>query len=149
MRSSAMTKTKDQPPIDLGSLDLTAASNKGFELELAHPVSRKPLGVFITVLGKDSSAFRDHTREKVNERLRRNFEAQRKGKDQPIPTIDQSEKEAAELLAAVTVSWRNVTVNGEALECTSANAKRLYLDHHWIREQVDEAVADLGNFMPD
>lgn len=146
-----MTKSKEAPPIDLGTLNATTAGNKGYELELLHPVSKKPLGIFITVLGKDSTAFREHTRDRVNERLRKNFEAQRKGKDQPVPTVEQGEKETAELLAAVTVSWRNVTLDGEALDCTPANAKRLYLAPglSWIREQVDEAVADLGNFMPD
>jgi len=145
-----MTKTAI---IDLAAYDPTEACNKGYELELTdpNPKSGKPLGVFITVVGSESDAFKDHVRSRANNSLREQFAAQRKGKQEP-PTVDRAVEEAVRLLAACTVSWRTgdrpvIEWAGEQLECCEANARRLYA-HKWIRDQVDDAVGDLGNFMP-
>ena len=57
--------------LDLSTLDTTAACDKGAEFELTHPITSAPLNIFITVLGKDSTAFKEHLRESINEDLRR------------------------------------------------------------------------------
>lgn len=146
-----MTKTTD-----LATFSTAAACEKGFDLELRHPVTREGLGVFITVAGQDSTAFRDHARRKANEALRRQFEAKRRGKDADAPTMEQIEADAIELLVAVTLGWRTeaggksepvIVWAGDRLECTPDNARRLYRER-FIREQVDEAVGDLANFLP-
>jgi hypothetical protein len=137
-----MTKT-----IDLASLSTSAACDKGYELELTHPVTHDALGVFITVLGKDSSAFKQFIRTKANERIRRDLANQRRGKEADAPTVEQAERDAVELLVACTTGWRNVEFGGVKLEFTPENAAKLYQEG-WIRAQVDEAVGDLGNFMP-
>lgn len=133
--------------LDLSSLDMAAACSKGFELELVHPISKAPLGQFITVVGKESPEFREHIRAKSNANLRKQAERQRRGKDQEVPTIEQIEAEAIDLLVACTKGFRDINYNGP-LEYSEANAKKLYAEQSWIRAQVDEAIADLENFMP-
>lgn len=137
--------------IDLASLSAREACDKGYELELRHPVTNEALGVFISILGSQSETAQEITRRKGNEMLRKRFESQRRGKADDVPTIEQAEKDAIALLAACTTGWRTgdkptVTHGGKALEFSEANAKFLYAEA-WIREQVDEAWADLGNFI--
>jgi hypothetical protein len=137
-----MTKTA----LDLGSLDTAAACDKGFELELAHPITRAPLGQFITVVGKDSKQFRDHVRRASNDRLRKQATQQRRGKDMEPPTVEQIEAEAIELLVNCTTGFREVNYGGP-LTYSEANARKLYTEQSWVRSQVDEAIGDLENFM--
>lgn len=143
-----MTKTAG---LDLAALSTQAACEKGFELELKHPVTKAPLGVFITVLGKDSHTFRNFTRERGNAMIRKQVELQRRGKQVEPPTLEQAEKDSIDLLVAVTTGWRTgdeptVTHDGRALPFNADNVRFLYKES-WIRDQVDEAVGDLENFM--
>lgn len=139
-----MTKAKK---IDLRSLDTGAACDKGFEFELVHPVSKEPVGSYVTVVGKDSKAFREHVRRASNDRLRRQAQQQRRGKDVEIPTVEQIETEAIELLVSCTTGWREIELDGEELKYSEANARKLYTELPWVRSQVDEAIGDLENFM--
>ena len=140
-----MTDTK---PLDLADLNTTAAADKGFELELLHPVSKAALGVFVGLVGKDSTAFRDHIRRSANERLRKQAMQQRRGKEIEVLTMERIEADAIELLAVSTTGWRGVTYKGEDLPFSAANARLLYTEMTWVREQIDEAIGDLENFMP-
>ena len=79
-----MTKTST---IDLASISAKAACNKGYELELTHPVSLEPLGVFIRVVGRESDAFQGHVRKRANARLREQFAAQQRGRKEDAPTL--------------------------------------------------------------
>jgi hypothetical protein len=132
--------------IDLNSLDTAQACAKGFELELVHPITKAPLGQFISVVGKDSPQFKEHTRRIANERLRKNALLQRRGKDGEIPTVEQIEGEAIELLVCCTTGFRNVNYGGP-FEFSEANVRKLYTEQAWVRGQVDEAIGDLENFM--
>lgn len=44
--------------IDLASLDTQAACEQGAELELLHPATGQPLGVYLTLAGVDSRTHR-------------------------------------------------------------------------------------------
>lgn len=149
-------------PIDIASLDTAAASDKGAEIELLHPTTNAPLGIFITVLGKDSQVFRDHVKHDVNAQLRKEALAQRRGKKLDPLTAEEAEEKAIELLVLCTLGWRSETKNakgvvldnqphilmgGEVLTFNVLNAKRIYTDSLWIRRQVDDAIGDLENFI--
>lgn len=143
--------------LDLASLDTSAACDKGAEIELRHPTTNEPLGLFVTVLGKDSQIFRDHVKQDVNARIRREALANKRGKDLPPPTAEEAEDKATELLVVCTLGWRQrvegdkfketITFAGEELAFTVANAKRVYESLLWFRRQVDEAIGDLENFI--
>jgi hypothetical protein len=139
-----MSKTKR---IDLASLDTAAACDKGFELELKHPITHEPIGAFISVVGKDSKTFDDFVRRQSNDRLRRSFQNQRRGKDAEAPTVEQIEADAISLLVACTIGWREIELNGAELPFNEANARKLYTEQKWVRSQVDEAIGDIENFM--
>lgn len=151
---------------DLASLDTGKASDDGAEVELTHPISGAPLGMFINVLGKHSQVFRDHLKERTNARLRKDALARRRGKDPETPTAEQAEAEAVELLTLCTLGWRTETyeldankkkvvksneptllLNGEQLTFNANNATMLYDSMIWVREQVDAFIGDLENFI--
>lgn len=138
--------------VDLASIDTAAACNKGFEVELRHPVTNQPLGIFWGVLGSDSDIFRDHVKETINDRLRKEAMAKKRGRDLEVRTMEDAEQDSIELLIVCSTHWRTgdektLRFKGEDLAFSVPNAKRVLEDMRWIRAQIDEAIGDLGNFM--
>lgn len=143
--------------IDLAELNTADACEVVHELELKHPVSGVPLGVFIMHKGMNAAAVQKIARAQGNEILRKQFTATRKGKED-APTIEESGKRSAKLLAAATVGWATdekgkredvLVIGKERIAFSPDQAERIYDNpgFGWLRDQVDEAVADLGNFM--
>lgn len=140
------------PLLDLSTLNTVAACNQGAEIELRHPTSNAPLGIFVTVLGKDSDVFKSYVRQATNARLRKAAAEKRRARETEVLTVEENEQQGVELLATCTVSWRtanepSILFNAELLACTHANAVRLYGQLPWIREQIDTAIGDLENFL--
>jgi hypothetical protein len=134
-----MTDTKG---FDLAAIDTVAACNKPFELEIIHPVTGNGLGVFISIVGKDSDVYRKRIKALADESITRN--ARGKG----MKLVDKIEEDNIAALVAVTTGWRNVVLDGKALEFNPGNARTLYTRILPIREQVQEAVNNIENFMP-
>lgn len=135
---------------DLGSLDTIEACNKPVEIEIRHPVTLEGTGVFFSIYGKDSEAFRSRVRAMADETLRKQATGKTSAAD---ASIDKLEAKNIDALVAATAGWRTgdepaVTVKGERLEFSPANARRVYAELLPIREQVGEAINDLANFMP-
>lgn len=141
--------TKKSGKFDLSALDTVAACNKPFEFEIKHPVSGIGIGIFISVVGKDSDAYRSRVRAMADDQLRRSA----MGKSASDVSLDKLEAKNIDALVAATVGWRTadgspMELDGEALEFSNANVRAVYSRLHPIREQVSEAIAELGNFMP-
>lgn len=131
--------------IDLDTIDLKRDAEAGFDVHLRHPQTDAPIGTIIRVMGSDSEAYQEKDREHQRERLER---LARTGAVTP-PTEEEKEHQAADLLAAVTVSWTDLIIRGKPQEFSKANALALYADsrRRWIREQVDAAVHRRANFL--
>lgn len=140
-------ETSDKPfVLDLASLDTVKACNEGAEIELTHPVTKRPLGMFISIVGKDSDAFQEYVAQSSDDDKRRGFEAQRKNKTPQPKYFAQQKADAIALLVACTTGFRNVNFNGP-LDFNEANATKLYTSLPWVREQVDAAIVDYENFI--
>jgi hypothetical protein len=141
-----MTKAKTAM-FDAGDLDTIAACNRPTEVQILHPITGAPTGLFISVVGKDGDAYRSRVRAMADENLRRGG-----GRD---VTLDKLEAKNIDALVAATVAWRSegddghITLRGERLECTPPNVRRLYTEILPIREQVSEAISDLSLFIKD
>lgn len=149
--------------MDLKELDTVKAATDGFEVQLYHPGTNEDLGIFITVLGRDSEEF---TKLQSQQNQRRSGKMFKSGQFKPGSLTDEEVKrDTIALLAACTKSWREappakkengvgaaaaekvaekstLTIAGAELPCTRDNAVQLYTDHPWIREQIDAAVSD-------
>ncbi len=138
-----MLENTDTPVgFDLAAIDTIAACNKPFEVEIIHPVTKDALGVFISVVGKDSDVYRAKIKALTEESLTRSA----RGKS--IKSVDKIEADNINALVAAITGWRNVVLDGEVLTYSNANARKLLTRILPIREQVQEAVNDLENFMP-
>lgn len=122
--------------------------DKPSRMIVVHPVSRQPLRdkdgneAHIELFSGDSEHARKHQRTVTRRRL-----AMRgRGK----LSAEELEAEAIELLAALTTGWVLLDFDGNAIDVAYSqdNARELYGDPgmSWLREQVDEFVADRGNF---
>jgi hypothetical protein len=124
---------------DINTLDSRQWMDAGATLTLRHPVSDEPLdGVTITLLGVESTLGEKLMRDAQRRRLKKDFQYK--------PTPEELESDTLRLLGALTKSWTNIGKAGELIECTADNAAQLYKDRPWIKKQVDEFVADLGNY---
>lgn len=56
------------------------------------------------------------------------------------------EESSAKLLAVVTVGWKGLKFGGKEYEFSADNAIKLYNEYPWIKDQVDQFIADRKNF---
>lgn len=121
--------------------DLSPAADT-VEVEVFDPRTRRGTGIFITVASKDSDRYKKKLREQINRRFKQ------MGRRIAVQmTAEENEAEALELLVVVTTAWRGVVYKGTELELSEANARMLYENVPVIREQVEDAINDRGNFM--
>lgn len=125
-------------PLDLASLDTAALCDQGAEMELVHPATGEPLGVYLTLAGVDSRAWRKAVAAQVERRLSR-----RGGKI----SAEEIQANDIEILARCTLAWRNVVLDGEALSCTPDTARALYKRLPWAREQADAFAANRASYL--
>ena len=135
------TQTDDTKTVDLASLDVISAAEKGAVMPLCHPVTGVELGMSIRLAGADSEIYRKAQRAAVNKRVnkRRNLQLSQ----------EEMEEESLTLLVKITLGWDGVLFEGELLPYGQENARMLYRRFPWIREQVDRFVHDRGNYLQD
>ena len=137
------TQPAAPPAIDFGSFDLSRQADQGCTIELRHPASGQPLGIFIDILGADSTEYVERAQLMQRARMAKMQQSRRF-----MPTPEELDAEALELVVTATRGWRNVQENGEPLPFSAEAARRLYSRHRWVREQVDAEVNDRANFLP-
>jgi len=145
----------------LASLSTTKPADAGAEISILHPTNDQPLGILITVYGADSKICKEIQRRQTNHRLE--LQAKQKNKKKPTTSAEQLEAEGLDLLVGCTKSWRTLIKDetgkvvdsrpeielndGEWLQCTPENARRVYEELPWIKEQIDGEISDRSNFL--
>jgi hypothetical protein len=133
--------------LDLSTLDTAKAAEQGSTLEVKHPTTGRVLAdgdgraVTLTLAGADSQRARKAERFALNRRLR---QGSRRGVG---VTADELDDDALDLLSACTLAWSGFAVDGAELECNPENARRLYRQFPWLREQAQAFVDDRSNFL--
>lgn len=122
--------------------------DKPERMTIVHPGTRQPLRdekgneAFIDLHSGDSDVARKHGRAVANRRLGMRGRVKL--------TAQELEADAAELLSALTAGWLLLDLTGQPIEVefSRENARELFTEPGlaWLREQVDEFVADRGNF---
>lgn len=121
-------------PFDLDQAAVLAEA----EIELKHPVTGVPVGVFVTIAGPE------HERRK--QRLFAMMRAQRAKieKTGKFLASDPADDAADELetLVACTLGWRNMRAAGAPIEWSAGACAALYADpkRAWVRDQVKQAL---------
>lgn len=145
---------KKATKIDLSLLNPSAACDKPVEIELLHPASREPLGIFISVVGLDSSVIKDVIADFRRANAAKAAAHERQGRGGKYVTPESAYEEfIMHKAVAATLGWRTgdtpaLTLKGEDLPYSVANVRKVYADAQWIQMQVLQGVDDLLNFMP-
>lgn len=123
---------------------------EGAEMIVLEPGRNVPLGhdegqppAKIRLLGVDSDAYQKATRANLNKRLA----AARGNRTAGRISAEEMEAEQLEVLVACTIAWENIEDGPEHLDCTPANARRVYAKFPWLREQATQFVEDRTNFL--
>lgn len=142
---------------DLSSFDSTAACEQGAEIELLHLVSRAPTGIFISVVGSDSVAFKNRSRAAANAQRRHEEALRSRGKKSTPRSVEEIEQENIALVAACVTGWKTVVggkskpvlvLNGKDIPFSPENVIDILTRFPKIFEQVSDGVTDLENFLP-
>jgi hypothetical protein len=128
--------------LDIGTVDLVKNANDGAPHRLHHPINGKPLKTVIFLLGRDSDKFKAIQAAQSQARLKK---AQRSGGRSGLDPADM-ERDGIELLAACTLGWDDLVLNGRVVPFSVENAEAVYAAHPWIKEQVDVAIGDRAVF---
>ena len=130
--------------MDLADLSVRRAE-QGVTFQLKHPVTSEPLTntngqpITLTVIGQDAAAFRQKRNALIEKRPT--------GKAQ-LP-MSYLESESLDLSIASVIGWSdNVVLDGQTLDCTPSNVRRLFVLLPWAKEQVDDFVAERSHFLP-
>lgn len=127
---------------DLNSLKPVKADD-GAILEVAHPESEEVIpGMTITLLGQDSKVYRKIQLAKQQAALNRIA----KGKKAIDLDAEKLAEDSIDDLVQLTTGWTGFTLDGDVLECTPDNVRKVYAEWAWIKEQVQEFVADRSHF---
>lgn len=132
---------------DLVKNNLSDKAEVGYEFELLIPEVKEKTGAFITVRGTQSPKVKSYARKKFAEFQQKEQVAKRKGKEVEPINLDEAEDMAIEAALVRTISWRGFEEDGKELPFSEENAKRIFREHSWIREQVLEESDLLANFI--
>lgn len=116
-------------------------SDDGAKMVVTHPGTGEPTDATISLAGMDSKAWRGASKE-----LQTRMLMTKSARNAAASVLGDSDENVAELLAAVTMSWENIKLDGMILECSKPIAKNLYVRYPWLREQVNQFVGNRANF---
>lgn len=134
--------------VDSALARLSLAVDKPARMPLLHYQTLQPLRdgtgkeAWIDLYSADSEIKRRHDRETQRRRLNT--------RNRVRITPEELEAEGTDLLVALTANWFLLDLDGFPIELpfTPENARRIYDQVRWIRDQVDEFCVDRGNFTP-
>ena len=128
--------------MDLNSLKPLMADD-GAVLNLVHPETEEVIeGMTITLLGQDSKVYRKLQMGKQQAALNR----MAKGKKAIDLDAEKLSEDSIEDLVKLTTAWTGFALDGKDLELTPDNARMVYNEWSWIKEQVQEFVGNRANF---
>lgn len=128
--------------MDLAQLDLTKASNDGAWYTLKHPATGEELSAKIKILGKDSTKY-----TQMSDEFRRKTLDSMKSNKTMAQRMEEAQELSDSILVACTVDWADIMLDGKDLPFSELNAKMIYQRFNWIKEQIDQAIADRANFL--
>jgi hypothetical protein len=126
-------------------MDLKPTSDT-VDVLLKHPTTSEPLTnedgstMVITVYAPHSKEYKSVIHEQANKRIKRS-----QSKKKIEFTSEDLEEATLDLLAKATKSWK-ITYGGVKPQFTASKAKEVYAEVFWIKDQIEEAVADSLDF---
>ena len=131
---------------DLQKVNFSQAAEAGYTFSLKLPTGADS-GAKLTILGDMSPAVKLYNRKKAQEYLQRQAMLKRKGKEEEVD-LDNYEENSIEACLVRLIGWDGIEENGKAVEFSKEAAREKLLKLEWVREQIIQEAADVGNFIP-
>ena len=135
---------------DLASLAVSGSGkDEGAWMTITHPATGLPLEtadgspVRIRLVSLQSDACKRLTAQFHNQR-----EKKRLGNRKYFPSAEEIQENSLEMLITATVEFEGVTFNERKLDYSPENARTLYNQLPWLREQAERFLEDWANFLP-
>lgn len=134
---------------DFAARDTAQAAEKGIPVHLMDPASpnlSEPLvdsegnQPTIVIMGGDSPKVRASTHKSLDAYYERARKNETKGRTK------QDELDTIKRLAAATISWVHIALDGAELVCTYENAVKFYTRFFWVAEQLQKVIDDRAAF---
>ena len=132
--------------MNLAKYDTKEKSEAGIEVELTDPVTGEDIGVFLTILGPDSSKARE-IQKKVADRARLNAMRAKRNKN-------TEDDDGVDLVAELVIGWRGMQFDPKSetddvpeLAFSKENVLMVLRALPWIAAQVTDAFQDRSLFM--
>jgi len=125
---------------DISALDAVKYSQDGTDVDIVSPRTGAKTGLIITVQGAFAGRFQELlARQKKREAMR--------SRNPVARAVAEDEDDTSELLAEVTLGWKNMVENGKSVAFSKAEARRIYEAYPVIRSQVLAAALEVANFV--
>lgn len=135
-----MSDEKKPKRFDFGTVDKDKYAEDGRTLHVCNPDTGEETDIEIVLRGADSP---------TNKRIVNTQIAKYRLLPQSKISMDQIKADEIEQLAACTVSWQNVELDGKPLPFSHANAVMLYSRFSWLKDAVSAFIADRANYRRD
>lgn len=129
---------------DLKKQNPADAAEAGYTFEVTTPAGDKT-GIKISVRGEHSPAVRNHGRKVYQEMKMKEQQAKRKGREYELD-LDEAEEMSVDAAVIRTIGWGGIVEDGKEVKFSKDEAKRVYAEYSWIREQVLEQSNNIFNF---
>ena len=130
---------------DLAKHNFSTAAEQGYTFSLKTPTGADS-GAKLTILGELSPTVKAYSRKKFAEYQQRQVMLKRKGKEDEQISLEEAEEMAVENALVRLIGWEGVTDDGKEVKFSKEEAKRVYAEYSWIREQVLEQSNNIFNF---
>lgn len=127
--------------MEISDLNTAVACNNGVDILIELP-NGDPSDIVIRIVGKDSDQYKKFTRSSMNKRMQQQLKRGAKRLD-----AEDLERDEISLLATCTTGWDNIVLDKEPYEFSEQNAKKLYSEWGWIKDQVKEAMESYDDFL--
>lgn len=135
-----MSDEKKPKRFDLGKLDKSEPAEEGRVFEVCDPDTGEPTGIEIVLRGTDSATHKRCMRKLVSK-----YQLMQRTKLTP----EQIEADDIELMAACTVSWKGIDLDGVEFMFSRENAIALYTRFDWLKEAVKSFIGNRSNYRRD
>lgn len=122
-------------------MDINAIAPTTYSLELKHPSTNELVGLTVELVSTSDKRF------KANERKITDVAMKKRARGK-VFTAEEIESNRDVLIASCIVGWKwskDGSFGGDKLEFNPSNVGKL-LAVDWIRQQIDDALAEPANF---
>lgn len=126
----------------LSNFNTKDSANRGTVIDIPNPVDGTATGFRVTILGKDSDAYR---KAEASQRERAIRAANTTGSFRVTP--EQIEKNTFELISCCVIGWEGLEdENGQNIPFNEENLRRLLDESPYVKEILDRNIGDRSLF---